>query len=79
MKNIIYILLILIVSSVWACKPTQIPYKGIDNNIEIDTMFPRQRVASFSNSLYNSEVEYIFKNFNPDSLERFTYNIAILC
>lgn len=77
MKNIIYILLILIVSSVWACKPTQIPYKGIDNNIEIDTMFPRQRVASFSNSLYNSEVEYIFKNFNPDSLERFTYNIEL--
>lgn len=78
MKNIIYILLILVVSSVWACcKPTQMICKGIDNSIEIDTIFPRQRVASFSNESYHSEVEYIFKNFNPDSLERFTYNIEL--
>ena len=75
MKNIICILLI--VSSVWACKPTLMSYKCIDNNIEIDTMLPRQRVACFSNKLYHSEVDYILKNFNPDSLERFTYNKGI--
>lgn len=40
-------------------------------------MLPRQRVACFSNKLYHSEVDYILKNFNPDSLERFTYNIEL--
>lgn len=75
MKNIICILLI--VSSVLARKPTLVSYKCIDNNIEIDTMLPRQRVACFSNKLYHSEVDYILKKFNPDSLERFTYNIEL--
>lgn len=77
MKSIVYILLISIVSSVWACKSTQIYHEIKNKNVEIDTIFHEQNIASFSNELYLSEIDYIFKKISLDSLERFSYNIEL--